>query len=97
VKLFGSPLSIKTITSGLFGGVKIIWTVDAQKVKEFREEYYPKCDILLVQINWSGIGGLYYIPVEVQKKLFNRIGRNMYIKLPKPGTNPRGVEINGDA
>jgi len=25
--------------------------------------------------------------------LFDEIGRESYIKLPKPGTNPRGVEI----
>ena len=35
--------------------------------------------------------------MEVQRKLFDRIGRNGYIKLPKPGTNPRGVEITKEA
>jgi len=92
VKLFGVPISIKTIT-GKFSGVKLIWTVDAQKAREFRENYHPHCDILLVQINWGSIGGFYYIPLEAQRKLFDRIGRDRYIKLPKPGTNPRGVEI----
>ena len=91
-RLFGEPVSIKTIT-GSFGGVKVIWTVDAEKAKEFREKYYPSCDILLVRINWDDIGGLYYIPVEVQRRLFDKIGRENYIKLPKPGTNPRGVEF----
>jgi len=96
VKLFGEPISIKTIT-GKFSGVKLIWTVDAQKAREFRENYYPHCDILLVQINWGSIGGFYYIPLEAQRKLFDRIGRDRYIKLPKPGTNPRGVEITKEA
>ncbi len=96
VKLFGEPISIKTIT-GKFSGVKLIWTVDAQKAREFRENYYPHCDILLVQINWGSIGGFYYIPLEAQRKLFDRIGRDGYIKLPKPGTNPRGVEITKEA
>ena len=96
VKLFGVPISIKTIT-GKFSGVKLIWTVDAQKAREFRENYYPHCDILLVQINWGSIGGFYYIPLEAQRKLFDRIGRDRYIKLPKPGTNPRGVEITKEA
>jgi len=50
-KLFEEPVSIKTITGKGFGGIKLIWTVDAQKAKEFRENYYPHCDILLVQIN----------------------------------------------
>lgn len=91
-KLFGEPVSIKTIT-GSFSGVKMIWTVDAEKVKEFQENYYPNFDMLLVQIKWDDIGGLYYIPVQTQRKLFNEIGREDYIKLPKAGTNPRGVEF----
>jgi len=91
-RLFGEPVSIKTIT-GSFSGVKVIWTVDAAKAVEFRENYYPNCDILLVRINWDDIGGLYYIPVQVQRRLFDEIGRESYIKLPKPGTNPRGVEF----
>jgi len=96
-KLFGEPVSIKTITGKSFGGVKLIWTVDAQKAKEFRESYYPHCDILLVQINWNDVGGFYYIPLNAQKRLFDKIGRENYIKLPKPGTNPRGVEITKEA
>lgn len=97
VRLFGEPISIKTITGKSFSGVKLIWTVDAQKAKEFRETYYPHCDILLIQINWSNIGGFYYIPLEAQKGLFDRIGKERYIKLPKQGTNPRGVEITKEA
>ena len=97
VNLFGQPISIKTITGTGFSGVKLIWTVDAQKAKEFRESYYPHCDILLLQINWNAKGGFYYIPLETQQRLFKRIGRKEYIKLPKPGTNPRGVEISKNA
>ncbi len=96
-KLFGKPVSIKTITGKGFSGVKLIWTVDAQKAKEFCEGYYPHCDILLVQINWNDVGGFYYIPLNVQKRLFDKIGRHNYIKLPKSGTNPRGVEITKEA
>lgn len=97
VELFGEPLSIKTITGRGFSGVKLIWTVDTQKAKEFLENYYPRCDILLVQIVWNGRGGFYYIPLEAQTKLFQEMGRERYIKLPKPGTNPRGVEITKEA
>jgi len=97
VRLFGEPISIKTITGRSFGGVKLIWTVEAEKAKEFREKYHPHCDILLVQINWEDVGGFYYIPLEVQKKVFDRMGRQNYIKLPKPKTNPRGVEITKEA
>ena len=97
VKLFGEPVSIKTITGKGFSGVKLIWTVDAQKAREFRETYYPHCDIILIQISWGSTGGFYYVPLESQKKLFDRVGRDGYIKLPKPGTNPRGVEITKEA
>ena len=97
VELFGQPISVKTITGRGLSGVKLIWTVDAQKAREFRENYYPRCDILLVQIVWNGRGGFYYIPLEAQERLFEEMGREMYIKLPIPGTNPRGVEITKEA
>jgi len=96
-KLFGEPVSVKTISGKSLGGVKLIWTVDTQKAKEFYESYYPHCDILLVQINWNDTGGFYYIPLVVQQRIFAKIGRENYIKLPKPGTNPRGVEITKGA
>ena len=96
-KLFGEPVSVKTITGKSLGGVKLIWTVDAQKAIEFRKNYYPSCDILLVQINWGDTGGFFYIPVELQKKLFDKMGRENYIKLPKAGTNPRGAEITKES
>ena len=95
VKLFGEPISVKTITG--FGGVKLIWTVDAQKALEFRQHYKPSCDILLVQIDWGKTGGFYYIPQDVQKKILAELGRENYIKLPKAGTNPRGAELTKEA
>jgi hypothetical protein len=97
VKLFGKSLSIKTITGNTLSGVKLIWTVDAQKAREYQNSYYPSCDILLVQINWNGRGGFYYMPLTAQERIFNKIGRENYIKLPKLGTNPRGVEITREA
>jgi len=97
VELFGHPISIKTITGTGFSGVKLIWTVDSQKAREFLENYSPCCDILLVQIVWKSKGGFYYIPLETQERLFEKIGRERYIKLPKPGTNPRGVEFSKEA
>jgi len=99
VKLFGSLVSIKTITikGNTVGGVKLIWTVDTQKSREFLEGYYPHCEMLLAQIKWNEPGGFYYIPVEVQQKVFDKMGRGNYIKLPKPGTNPRGSEITKEA
>ena len=93
VKLFDSSISIKTITGKALNGVKLIWTVDAQNAIEFSNKYIPSCDIILVQIVWNSRGGLYYIPLETQIRIFNEMERHNYIKLPKLGTNPRGVEF----
>lgn len=54
-------------------------------------------NILLVQIAWNEKGGLYWLPVSSQLRVFKQLGRANYIKLPKPGTNPRGVEITKEA
>lgn len=97
VKVFNKPISIKTITGKSLSGVKLIWTVDAQKSREFLQNYYPGCDIIFTQIIWNSTGGLYYIPVEIQRELFEEIGKEKYISLPKEGTNPRGVEITKEA
>ena len=97
VLVFKVPVSIKTITGKNLGGVKLIWTVDSQKAMEFRDNYSPYCDILLVQINWNHIGSFYYIPVESQRTVFYKIGRERYISLPKKGTNPRGVEFSKES
>lgn len=97
VKLFNIPISIKTITGKRLSGIKLIWTVDSQKAQEFQRGYRPSCDMILVQINWGDRGGLFYIPLVNQIDIFEEIGRENYIKLPKAGTNPRGVELSQDA
>lgn len=95
VKLFKQPISVKTITG--MGGVKIAWTVDAQKAREFREKYFPTCDWLFALIEWDKVGKLVYIPLEVQRKVFGEMERERYLRLPKAGTNPRGIEISKEA
>ena len=97
VIVFDTPISIKTIIGKNFSGIKLIWTVDAQKALEFSRSYTPSCDMVLVQINWNALSGFYYIPIEVQKEIINDLGREHYIKLPKAGTNPRGVEMSSNA
>jgi len=97
VRVHGTPLSIKTISGRRLGGVKIVWTVDAEQALRFSQEYTPKCDILLVQVNWGNRGGFFFFPASAQRDVLQRIGRQNYIKLPKPGTNPRGVEISAEA
>lgn len=95
VVLFNKPVSIKTVTGKRVSGVKLIWTVDPQKALEFSQRYVPTCDILLVQINWSSTGFLYFFPKNAQEDVLNQLGRTSYIKLPVQGTNPRGVELSG--
>ena len=95
VIVFDNPISIKTITGN--GGVKLIWTVDASQALEFSKKYQPSCDMLFVRINWSNGGGLYYIPQHVQAETLKTMGSENYIKLPKQGTNSRGVEIDDSA
>ncbi len=93
VEVFENPISIKTI-SGKNSGIKLIWTVDAEKSFEFAKNYSLNCDLLLSQIIWNGEGGLYFISKKTQIKILAKIGRENYIKLPKKGTNPRGVEMS---
>lgn len=97
VIVHNQPLSIKTISGARIGGVKAIWTVDAQKAREFVANYKPKYDILLVQVNWGGSGVFAYIPLKVQEEIFSVFGRDKYFSLPKQGTNPRGVEFSKEA
>lgn len=100
VILDNNPISIKTITSNAnynFSGVKVSWTVDATKAKEFAESYSPTCDIIFVHISWGNTGAFYYVPKKVQQDVFLSLGSEGYIKLPKAGTNPRGVEFNSAA
>lgn len=96
-RVFGQAVSIKTKKGKYLSGVKISWTVDAQQARQFRERYYPQCDILFIQVNWDNIGGFYHIPLNVQERIFDELGRENYIKLPRPGTNPRGIEFTTEA
>lgn len=91
------PVSIKTLTSKGFAGVKLVWTVDAESPLRFRRRYHPTCDILFVKINWGGRGKFYYVPLQVQEEIFDRLGRERCIRLPPLGTNPRGIEITSEA
>lgn len=97
VRVHGVPISIKTLTSSHFVGVKLVWTVDAENAKQFQTQYHPACDMLFVQIIWGHRGELFYIPHHAQEEVFNRVGRERYIKLPPLGKNPRGAEITSEA
>lgn len=93
----GNRISIKTITGVNFSSVKLIWTVDSAQAIRFSQQYVPRCDMLLVRINWLNAGGVYLFSKESQIETMEELGRSEYIKLPKAGTNPRGVEISSKA
>jgi hypothetical protein len=97
VIVFDEPVSIKTVTNNKVIGVKLIWTVDAQKSLEFINNYSPECDILFAHINWNNQGAIYLLSKESQKEILKEYGKEFYFKLPKAGTNPRGVEISNEA
>ncbi|MBP7251742.1 MAG: ThaI family type II restriction endonuclease [Aliarcobacter sp.] len=97
VIVFKEYISIKTVTNKKIVGFKLIWTVDAQKSLEFINTYKAKCNMLFIHINWNGNGGMYLIPKEVQTEILNQHDKEFYFKLPKQGTNPRGVEITNEA
>jgi hypothetical protein len=104
LRLYGKPVSIKTIKKSLpkrigkfsGSGIKLIWTVDWEKVENFYRKYEPKSEMLLVEVSWGKEGGFYYIPLEVQREIFKEIGRDRYVYRHKKGTNPRGVEISNE-
>jgi hypothetical protein len=99
VRVLGHPLSIKTVTarSQKTPAVKIVWTVDRDKVKEFVQTYEPKYDMLLVIVRWGKTGGFYGIPLQAQREIFEKLGKERYLRIPKEGTNPRGVDISSVA
>ena len=97
VVVFNEPISIKTVTNRKIIGVKLIWTVDADKALQFINSYSPECDILLVHINWENKGGMYLLSKTSQQEILQQFGKDFYFKLPKKGTNPRGVEITNKA
>lgn len=92
-----SPISIKTKQGTANTGIKLAWTVDSERADLFLEHYKPKTDLLVVKINWNSEGGLYFIPKEVQEQIIRQIGIESYIKLPKTGTNNRGIEFSSKA
>lgn len=93
------PLSIKTLTtkSEKWSPIKLIWTVDAKKAVEFKDKYVPFCDMLIAKICWDKTGKLILFSKNSQIEVLRNIGRDKYIKLPKPNTNSRGVEITQEA
>lgn len=91
------PLSIKTKAGTGFSGVKLVWTSDRIKIEEFYSTYNPSSELLYVNVVWDSTGKFCLIPLSVQQEIFSELRPEGYIKLPKEGTNSRGVEIEHQA
>jgi hypothetical protein len=50
------PLSIKTVS--LSGGIRLKWTSNEVKAKEFMENYKPRSNLLIVRIAWGEEGSI---------------------------------------
>lgn len=94
VVVINQPISIKTVTGKKINGVKLIWTVDQEKALQFSQTYKPSTDLVLVHINWQSLGYIYFIPKTIQIEVLEKLSLLEYIKLPKSGTNARGVEFS---
>ncbi len=95
----GLPVSIKTKTNKKpsdYGGVKLVWTTDWDKVNEFVETFIPSAYMLFVNIVWGGEGGFFLITPESQKNALKELGDGFF-KLPSKGTNPRGISLSATA
>ena len=91
------PLSIKTKSSKGLTGVKLVWTVDWNKIEAFLKTYLPTSHLLYINIIWGKTGSFFLIPKHVQRTVLERLTIINYAKVPPRGTNPRGVELSKTA
>ena len=99
VVVCGEGVSIKTLQGDKIGRFKLSWTVDWDARKAFVADYIPTSHILFVHIAWDKDGMLYLIDRKLQKDVLGCLGRGSrgYFHVPRPGTNPKGVEISSEA
>ncbi len=88
------PLSIKTVS--LSAGIRLKWTSNAVKAREFMNSYKPISDLLVIRIAWGKTGVLRFIPLNVQQHLFGQIGVDRYLDY-RSATNTRGVNLSLEA
>lgn len=94
IKVNGHPVSIKTKTGSGTTGVKLVWTSDREQINKFCSSYIPASELLYVNIIWDSTGLFYLVPLSTQIEIYNELTPEGYMKLPREGTNSRGVEIS---
>lgn len=87
------PLSIKTVSSS--GGLRLKWTSNAVKAREFIQTYQPLSDLLVVRIAWGNSGSVRYISLSSQQTTSQRLGER-YLDY-RAQTNTRGVNLSAEA
>lgn len=100
VILHDNPISIKTKLYKKncdYDGVKLTWTTDWQKVQEFMAKYRPQSDMVFVNVVWGGSGAFHIIKKETQQKALDDNSIHWYCKIPRQGTNFRGVPMSKEA
>ncbi|MHA1723393.1 MAG: ThaI family type II restriction endonuclease [Promethearchaeota archaeon] len=85
-------ISFKTSISKRF---KLIWTANYRKAIEFYENFIPSCSIILLLFQKKA-RGLYYFLLKLLIVTHNKLNE-LFLKKPKKGTNPRGVELSTKA
>lgn len=88
------PLSIKTVSGS--GGIRMKWTSNAVKAKQFMDSHKPTGNLLIVRIIWDEYGSMRFIPLDVQQDTFNRLGIKQYLDY-RGSTNTRGVNLSPKA
>ena len=88
------PLSIKTVSAS--GGIRLKWTSNAVKAKEFIDSYEPTTHLLVIRIAWADKGTIRFIPLEIQQSIYHQIGAVRYLDY-RGATNTRGVNLSPEA
>lgn len=87
------PLSIKTVS--LSAGIRLKWTSNAVKAKEFIDSYKPTSHLLVIRIIWGETGVMRFIPLDIQQNIFRQIGVVRYLDY-RGTTNTRGVNLSSE-
>lgn len=88
------PLSIKTVSSS--SGIRLKWTSNAVKAKEFIDSYTPISNLLVIRVAWGETGAIHFIPLDIQQRVFRQIGLERYLDY-RGTTNTRGVNLSPEA
>ena len=88
------PLSIKTVSFS--GGIRLKWTSNAVKAKEFIDSYKPTSHLLVIRVAWGEKGTIRFITLDIQQLIFSKIGVVRYLDY-RGTTNTRGVNLSPEA